>query len=180
MDTLVLNHAFQPLDRISWQRAITLWFLDKVEIIEEYDHRDLRSRNLTIKMPAVVRLLRSVVTGKGRPRFSRENVFLRDKGRCQYCRRKLTLKEATYDHVIPRSMGGPTRWDNIVICCFACNQKKGGRTPEQARMQLITEPVRPRSLALSFRFAMRVHLGMPDSWSPYMYGVGGHSTFASD
>src|SRR5687767_9045732 len=117
MDTLVLSCSYQPVDRISWQRAICLWMMEKVEILEEYEDREVRSVSLAIKMPSVVRFLHHTKLRKGSVKFSRENVFTRDKGRCQYCAAKIPRMEATYDHVIPRRLGGQTRWDNIVICC---------------------------------------------------------------
>ena len=78
-------------------------------------------------------------------KFSRENVYTRDHGMCQYCSRKIPRTEATYDHVTPRRLGGLTRWENIVIACIECNRDKGGRTPEQAGMKLRQKPVKPKS-----------------------------------
>jgi 5-methylcytosine-specific restriction endonuclease McrA len=171
MDTLVLSHAYQPLDRISWQRAITLWVLDKVEILEEYEDRTVGSVSFSIKMPAVVRFVYAVKIRMGSVKFSRENVFARDKGRCQYCRKKLTRKEATYDHVVPRRFGGPTRWDNIVLACVPCNQRKGGRTPAQAGMKLAVAPVRPKSLPPTLRFTLPAPGDMPVAWKQYFYDL---------
>lgn len=139
---LLLNASFEPLRVISWQRAVSLFFLEKIEVLEEYDH-EIRSVSIAIKAPAVVRLLNYVKPGKRVPPFSRFNIFARDNFRCQYCGRSLSAKQATLDHVLPRSRGGKTCWENVVCCCRACNIKKGARTPEQARMKLHKVPVRP-------------------------------------
>lgn len=171
MDTLVLSCAYQPVDRISWQRAICLWVMDKVEILEEYEDRAVRSVSMAIKMPSVVRFLYNTRIRKGSVKFSRENVYTRDKGRCQYCGKKVSRMEATYDHVVPRRLGGQTRWDNIVISCYGCNQRKGGRTPERAGMKLITAPVKPRSLPPTFRLTFSKNTGVPASWKQYLYDV---------
>jgi 5-methylcytosine-specific restriction endonuclease McrA len=126
VETLVLNRAYQPVARIPWQRAITLVFLGKVELVESYEDQTIRSVSFEVKVPAVVRFLRLLVRRQPVVRFSRENVFARDRGRCQYCQRPVTRAEATYDHVLPRKLGGLTTWENIVIACVPCNQAKGG------------------------------------------------------
>ena len=125
---LLLNSSFEPLKVISWQRAVTMFFMGKIEVVEEYEHQ-IRSVSLVIKAPAVVRLLRFVKMGRKSPPLCRSNILARDNFQCQYCARDLTTREATLDHVIPRSRSGKTTWDNIVCCCAACNRKKGGRTP---------------------------------------------------
>lgn len=168
METLVLSNCYRPLDRVSWQRAVTLWAMEKVEILESYDDRVVRSVSLSLEMPSVVRFVYTVRTHIGAVRFSRENVLARDKSRCQYCGRRLVRQEATYDHVVPRRLGGKTRWDNIVIACLACNQRKGGRTPEQAGMRLATAPVRPRSLPPTLRFTLPSPERMPVGWRQYV------------
>src|SRR6476469_843141 len=134
--TLLLNQGFEPIKVISWQRAITLLFLGKVEVIEEYDH-GVRSVNLIIKIPAVVRLLRAFRRHARPVKFSRVNIYARDNYRCQYCGKRASIGELTYDHVLPRSQGGMTEWTNIVTCCYLCNRKKGGRTPREAGMTLL-------------------------------------------
>src|SRR5688572_2120221 len=146
METLLLSHAYEPVDRISWQRAITLWWMDKVEILEEYEDREIRSVSFAMRMPSVVRFLTAFRSRKRSVKFSRENVYTRDHGMCQYCGKKVPRMEATYDHVMPRKLGGETRWDNVVIACLPCNQRKGGRTPEQAGMKLRCKPVKPKTL----------------------------------
>jgi len=168
MDTLVLNPSYQPVARISWQRAVTLLFLGTVEIVESYEDRTVRSVSFEVRMPSVIRFFRVVTRRKPAIRFSRENVHARDNGRCQYCRTRITRADATYDHVVPRSQGGKTNWENIVIACVGCNQRKGGRTPEQAGMRLSTAPVRPTKLPDVLRLTFTFQKGMPPSWKNWL------------
>lgn len=168
METLVLNRSYQPVARIPWQRAITLLFLGKVGLVEAYEEKTIRSVSFEIKVPSVVRFLRMLARRKPVIRFSRENVYARDHGRCQYCQRAVARPEATYNHVHPRSQGGATNWDNIVIACVPCNQKKGGRTPEQARMPLKVKPAKPTKLPDTLRLTFRFQNGMPASWQTWL------------
>jgi 5-methylcytosine-specific restriction endonuclease McrA len=168
MDTLVLNATYQPVARIPWQRAITLLFLGKVEVLEEYEDKTIRSVSFEVKMPSVVRFFRLLKRRKPVVRFSRENVYARDLGKCQYCRRKVSRAEATYDHVVPRSQGGGTNWENIVIACVPCNQHKGGRTPEQAHLRLERTPVRPTWLPDTLRLTFTWDKGMPEAWKNWL------------
>jgi len=170
-ETLVLSQSYEPVARVSWQRAITLIWEGKVEIVEEYENWTVRSCTLEFKVPSVIRFLRKVFGRKRAVKFSRENVFARDQGRCQYCSTKVTRAESTYDHVTPRSQGGHTRWENIVISCNACNQKKGGRTPEQAHMRLLSQPVKPKKLPDTVRLTFTYQKGMPESWRNWLRSV---------
>lgn len=169
MDTLVLSAWYEPMARISWQRAMTLLFTGKVEVVDEYKDREIRSLHFSLKMPAVVRFLRARARRKQGVRFSRENVYLRDQGRCQYCTRSVVRSAATYDHVTPRAHGGRTSWDNVVIACVPCNQKKGGRTPAQARMALRSLPVKPAKLADTLRLRLAFDDCMPHSWRTWLH-----------
>jgi len=110
--------------------------------VAEYDEV-VRSPSIELRTPAVVRIKRGLVPKKRTIRFSRTNVYTRDSYRCQYCGEQKPPAQLNYDHVIPRVRGGKTDWDNIVTCCYACNDKKGGRTPEQAKMRLLKKPVKP-------------------------------------
>lgn len=162
---LLLNITYEPLKIINWKRAVSLLFLGKVEVIEEYDET-VRSVSFAIRLPSVVRLLRMVKRPRGGVRFSRQNIYARDRYRCQYCADRFPTEELTYDHVIPRSRGGKTRWENIVTCCVDCNRRKGGRTPAEASMKLIREPQRPDWVP-----ALRITLGfhrIPESWRDYV------------
>ena len=164
--TLLLNTTYEPLRVISWQKAITLLTLGKVEIVEEYD-REIHSVSFAIKLPAVVRLLRFVKWRKPSITFSRTNIYARDDGKCQYCGTKLAQREITYDHVVPKSQGGKTSWENVVSACVKCNGKKGGRTPKQAGMALLKAPVHPK-----WHTTVQLTIGIkqtPESWRDYLY-----------
>jgi 5-methylcytosine-specific restriction endonuclease McrA len=146
--TLLLTPWMMPHKVISWQVAVTMLFLDKVEVLEAYDE-EIASPSLVIQMPAVVRLKRAVGSIKRGVKFSRVNVFTRDGFRCQYCGDKKRMGELNYDHVVPRVQGGRTQWDNIVTSCYPCNERKRNRTPEQASMKLLSRPVKPRTLPMT-------------------------------
>ena len=131
---LVLNADFRPLSYYplslwSWQDAIKAVFLDRVNIVEHYD-RAVRSPSFEIQLPSVVSL-KSFVQPTTHPAFTRFNVFLRDRFVCQYCSADDDL---TFDHIVPRSRGGQTTWENVVAACSPCNLRKGNLTPQQARM----------------------------------------------
>ena len=131
---LVLNADFRPLSYYplslwSWQDAIKAVFLDRVNIVEHYD-RAVRSPSFEIQLPSVVSL-KSFVRPSTHPAFTRFNVFLRDRFVCQYCSADDDL---TFDHIVPRSKGGQTTWENVVAACSPCNLRKGNLTPQQARI----------------------------------------------
>ena len=165
---LLLNATFEPLKVVDWQKAITLWCQGKVEVISVYD-REVRSVSVSFKLPAVIRLLRYIRIKKrfDYVPFSRANIYARDHHTCQYCRKAFSTPELTFDHVVPVAQGGRKDWENIVTCCVTCNRRKGGRTPEEAGMRLITTPRRPDS-APSVRFTIGVRHA-PDSWRDYLY-----------
>ncbi len=165
--TLLLNASFEPLKIISWQRAITLLFAGKVEVIEEYS-REIHSVTFSIKLPSILRLLKYVRVKKNKiVKFSRANIYARDKFTCPYCGSSFRSEELTFDHVIPVSRGGTKSWENIVTACIDCNRRKGGQIPEQAGMRLVQKAVEPKwvpsiSLTLVFKNA-------PESWRDYLY-----------
>jgi len=163
--TLLLTPWMAPHQVISWQAAVTLSFLGKVDVLETYEH-EIRSPSMTIRAPAVVRMKRHAHARKRGVKFSRTNVFVRDGFRCQYCGVEKGAGELTYDHVVPRVQGGRTVWENIVASCQGCNAKKRGRTPEQAGMTLLKRPIAPRWLPE----APIVRLGarrIPEVWAHY-------------
>lgn len=139
-------------------------FMGKVEVVHEYDHH-IHSVSVAIKAPAVVRLLQYVRIGRRSPPLCRTNVLARDGYECQYCRKPVSAKEATLDHVVPRSQDGKTCWENVVCCCAPCNRKKGGRTPREARMQLKKQPVKPDWLPV---LSMRLNGRVPESWEGFL------------
>jgi 5-methylcytosine-specific restriction endonuclease McrA len=167
--TLVLSQGYEPVKIVSWQRAITLLFLNKVEVIEEYDH-DIKSTSLVIKIPAVVRLLSTIRRHKHPVKFSRVNIYGRDRYACQFCGDKKSIAELTYDHVVPRSQGGKTTWTNIVTACEDCNRKKANRTPAQAGMRLLAQPVQPKAMPALVVTVSRE--SVPDAWRDYLYWTG--------
>jgi 5-methylcytosine-specific restriction endonuclease McrA len=166
--TLVLNASYEPLRIVSWRKAITLLFQDKVEVIAVYD-REIRGVTVRLKLPAVLRLLRHVRVRRAFTEvpFSRANVYARDEYRCQYCGEQHPPAQLTFDHVLPVAHGGHKGWDNIVTCCIRCNRKKGDRTPEQAGLRLIRSPRRPLLPP-----ALTITLGTaraPESWRDFLY-----------
>ena len=166
---LVLNRNYQPVHVTSVKRALSLLYLGVAKAIDaqyrlyEFEdwaalsasaHDSIATVNRRIRVPRVVVLSAYEYIPRGRVRFSRLNIYARDQDTCQYCHRQLPRNELNLDHVIPRSQGGKTCWENVVCSCVPCNLKKGGRTPEQAGMKLLRQPVRPRWTPL-FRGASR-------------------------
>lgn len=167
--TLLLSQGYEPIKIISWQRALTLVTLDKVDVVEEYD-AEIRATSLVINVPAVVRLRKAFRRHPKPVKFSRVNIYARDGYRCQYCGTKCTTAELTYDHVVPRSRGGRTTWENIVSACYACNRRKANRTPAEAGMVLRSIPVRPQWIpAVQIRVSNK---SVPDAWRDYVYWTG--------
>jgi 5-methylcytosine-specific restriction endonuclease McrA len=145
--TLVLTPWYFPYRIVGWQDAITLVYLNKVDVVVCYEEL-IRSPSTVIQLPAVVRMKRVVRAAGRRIRFSRLNVYLRDGFSCAYCAAKLRISELTWDHVVPRSQGGRTVWENILTACAMCNAKKGNRTPLQAGMPPLKRAYRPTSLPM--------------------------------
>ncbi len=170
MDTLVLSSAYQPMAHISWKRAISMWFTGKVEIISFYEDRFIRTVNEVFNVPSIVRFVGNVVKKfkyNRSVRFSRDNIFIRDLGKCQYCSKILSNKEFTLDHVIPASQGGKKNWLNIVACCHSCNQKKGSRTPKQAGMTLLKQPEIPKKIIADSKTEFSPTV--PEEWKDYLW-----------
>lgn len=167
--TLLLTPQMAPHRVVSWQKAVVLLFLGKIEILEEYDV-PIRTPRFDLLTPAVARLVRSGGYGYlRRPvSFSRANVLLRDGLRCQYCGAERPAADLNQDHVVPRARGGLATWENIVASCYRCNQKKGNRTPEEAGMKLLRKPFRPRWLAQAP--ALREGASVPGEWARYLGG----------
>lgn len=140
---LVLNASYEPLRIISWQKAMILWFQEKVDVLE-YHSAFARTVQNSFKLPSVLKL-KSYVRPKKLDgvRFCRENIYIRDNYTCQYCAVKFTFKELTIDHVLPASQGGQKIWTNVVTACRCCNQTKANRTPEKAKMPLLKVPRAP-------------------------------------
>lgn len=176
MRTLLLNPWMAPHKIISWERAVVLTVLGKVDVLEEYED-EIRSVSLALKTPSVVRLKKGGAARKQSVRFSRVNVYTRDGFRCQYCGERKHARELNYDHVIPRARGGRTVWENIVTSCYVCNDRKGGRTPEEAGMRLRKKPVRPDVLPVTPAFDV-IRMEVPEAWLPYCSGLVRHERVA--
>lgn len=156
---LVLNRLYQPVHVTSVKRAFSLLYQGIAKAIDDQyklyefsdwaelsaaEHDSVATINRRIRIPRVLVLSAYEHLPKGRVRFSRLNIYARDGDTCQYCGRKLARSELNLDHVIPRSQGGKTSWENVVCSCVPCNLRKGGRTPDQAHMKLFKKPLRPR------------------------------------
>lgn len=166
---LVLNADFRPLSYYplslwSWQDAIKAIFLDRVNVISHYD-KVVRSPSFEMALPSVV-CLKTYIKPARNPAFTRFNVFLRDRFACQYCGAR---DELTFDHVIPRSKGGQTTWENIVAACSPCNLKKGGQMPRDAGMWPLQEPYAPSVHDLHRNGRLFPPNFLHDSWMDYLY-----------
>jgi 5-methylcytosine-specific restriction endonuclease McrA len=140
---------WQNLDFTEWTE---LSELKKTFEPDAYDW--IHTVRIQIAVPRIIRLLGYDKLPRQDVKFNRRNIYARDSSRCQYCGKKFPTTELSLDHVVPRSQGGKATWENIVCCCIKCNVKKGGRTPEQARMHLITKPIKPkRSPVINIRLA---------------------------
>jgi 5-methylcytosine-specific restriction endonuclease McrA len=142
---LVLNADYRPLSYFplstwNWQDTIKAMFLDRVAVICHYD-RVIHSPSAEHRLPSVV-ALKEYVPQNRRPPFTRFNVFLRDHFTCQYCGEPSVAPELTFDHVIPRSRGGRTSWENVVTACTHCNLANGSRLPKECGMRPPAPPMR--------------------------------------
>jgi 5-methylcytosine-specific restriction endonuclease McrA len=151
MKTLVLNASYEPVQMIDWQKAIYMVVTDKAEIVSTYK-KVVRSVSQTMALPKVIKLKRYIrmVSDLTTIRYSRRNILLRDRMECQYCGKTCMASEATLDHVIPRSRGGKSNWENVVTACSKCNNRKDDRTPDEANMKLLSVPKKPK-LSKMFR-----------------------------
>jgi len=165
---LLLSPNYEPLESIGWRKAMCLLTMGKIEIVEEYDDQHIRSTSIIFKMPAVVRLVNAFRRPKKRIRYRNQNVFARDRWTCQYCGVKKNAGELTIDHVVPKSQGGRTEWENVVASCGPCNHEKANRTPAQARMHLRSRPVRPDWVPV---LVFQLKSELPEAWKPYCYQV---------
>lgn len=166
---LVLNKHYMAIRVVNVRRAISLVFRDLAEVIhvedgqylsydfetwcevselkqrfEPSEHDWLHTVRFQVAVPRIVRLLIYDRLPRQDVKFNRRNIYARDHNRCQYCGKRFSTSDLSLDHVMPRSRGGKNSWENIVCCCLKCNVRKGGRTPVEASMHLITEPRKPR------------------------------------
>jgi 5-methylcytosine-specific restriction endonuclease McrA len=168
-NVLVLNRFYMAIRVVSVRRALTLLYRQCAEVITNesgqfasYDFDSwcelsqlasmekqpgedyIRAVGFELQVPRIARLTRFDRMPMQSVRFNRKNLFARDDHQCQYCGKVQATHKLSLDHVVPRSHGGPTTWENIVCCCLRCNSRKGGRTPKQARMELLRTPEKPR------------------------------------
>lgn len=163
--TLLLTAWYLPQKVVRWQDAITMVFLDKVDVIAEYE-ATVNSPSVTMRIPAVVRSRKVNARRRTVVRFSRASVLLRDNFMCQYCDTPFGEKELTLDHVVPRSAGGRTEWSNIVAACRPCNSRKGCLTCDEAGMWPSTRPTKPVCLPIRKRTVSS--LSVPEQWEPFL------------
>jgi 5-methylcytosine-specific restriction endonuclease McrA len=188
---LVLNKLFMAVHIISVRRAFILLCKDLAEVVSledgqfatynfatwrevsEYrarffrqeDDDWVRTPSSEIQVPRVIRLLSYDKLPRQTVKFNRRNIFARDNNQCQYCGKRFPTTELSLDHVVPRSQGGQSIWDNIVCACIRCNVRKGGRTPKQAHMTLIRKPEKPkRSPLLNLKLTHRKY----QSWKTFL------------
>ena len=166
---LVLNADFRPLSYYplslwSWQDAIKAVFLDRVNIVSNYD-RFVRSPTFEMQLPSVVSL-KTYIKPSRHPAFTRFNVFLRDRFTCQYCGER---DELTFDHVVPRSKGGTTTWMNVVAACSPCNLRKGDKLCRDVDMHPLMKPYAPTINDLHRNGRSFPPNYLHDSWMDYLY-----------
>ena len=159
---LLLNQSYQPLMTLGAKRAIILSFTEKVEVLERYADQ-VRSINLSIFIPSVIRLKDYVKFNKKRIPLSRKNILKRDNYICQYCDSKSNFM--TIDHIVPKDKGGRDLWENLVAACVSCNTKKGNKMLKDSGMLLNKKPKAP-----SLLFNIQNNLSnSQDSWRPYLF-----------
>jgi 5-methylcytosine-specific restriction endonuclease McrA len=169
---LVLNADFRPLSYFplslwSWQETVKAVFLERVNIISEYDER-VHSPTWEMRLPSVISL-KEYIPAARRPAFTRFNVFLRDRFSCQYCNTAFPSHELTFDHVIPRSRGGRTTWSNVVTACSSCNLLKGSRLPRESGMYPRYRPLQPTTHALQENGRGFPPNFLHQSWRDFLY-----------
>ena len=166
--TLLLSPWYFPLRILRWQDAVKMKYEETVDVVAEYAET-VSSPSTTWYIPAVIRLKSLEGSGiKKGIKFSRSNVYQRDKYRCQYCGRPFSFKNLTYDHVVPKSAGGQRNWTNIVAACRKCNRAKDDKTCDEAGMFPLNRPHRPETLPLSLPDIDPEDV--PEEWLAYLEG----------
>ena len=185
-----MNKHYMAVRVVNVKRAVSLLFQELAEVVdcdqgryynynfeswlevselkkrfEPNEHEWLHTVKLSIAVPRVVRLLFYDRLHRQNVTLNRRNIFARDRSRCQYCGRHLPTHELSLDHIIPRSRGGETTWENMVCACVKCNIKKGGRPPTEAGMRLITPPIKPKCSPV---ININIHDGRYRSWKQFL------------
>jgi 5-methylcytosine-specific restriction endonuclease McrA len=164
--TLVLTPWMARHRIAGWQDGVVLAVTGKGEVLESYE-AVCASPSVSLQIPAVVRLTKEIHATKRGVKFSRTNIYARDGHRCCYCGLRFHPRDLNYDHVIPRSRGGKTDWDNIVTSCKRCNVHKDNRTPAQAGMRMHFQPFRPRVLPMTSPVVIDIETA-PAEWRLYL------------
>jgi 5-methylcytosine-specific restriction endonuclease McrA len=169
---LVLNADFRPLSYFplsvwSWQDAVKAVFLDRVSVLSQYD-AEVHSPSTAFRLPSVI-ALKDYIPSARKPAFTRFNVFLRDAFSCQYCGERFPTHDLTFDHVIPRSRGGRTTWENVVTACGCCNLRKGSKMPRECRMFPRMIPAQPSTWELQENGRAFPPNYLHASWRDYLY-----------
>jgi 5-methylcytosine-specific restriction endonuclease McrA len=163
---LVLNASFEAINVCSMQRAIILTMKGLASVEESYPDV-LHTKYADFPMPSVIRLHKYRNVPRQSKALSRKNILMRDMFTCQYCEGVFSANDLTLDHIHPKSKGGGSTWENLVACCFKCNNKKGSHTPEEVGMKLLRKP-KPFTLHTS-RHLMR-QMGKNDAvWQKYLF-----------
>lgn len=165
---LILNADYQPISYFplslwSWQDSIKAVFLERVNIIAEYES-EVRSSTFSMKIPSVIALKKYIPISK-KPPFTRFNLFLRDDFSCQYCGDIFTSNDLTFDHVIPKSKGGKNDWKNLATCCKPCNLKKDNKSINEVGFKLKHQPYKPTYI----QFVKNVNINNKTDWLPYLF-----------
>lgn len=169
---LVLNADFQPLSYFplstwSWQNAIKAVFLDRVNVVSEYNE-SVNSPSKSIRLPSVISL-KDFIPLPTKAAFTRFNVFLRDKFTCQYCLNIYKAEELTFDHVVPKSRGGKTTWENVVTSCRTCNTRKGSKSLSNLNIKLAISPRVPNNYELKDIGRQFPPNFLHESWNDFLY-----------
>tara|TARA_R100000008_G_scaffold35842_1_gene20400 strand:+ start:959 stop:1459 length:501 start_codon:yes stop_codon:yes gene_type:complete len=160
---LKLDSSFKPVEIISWEEAVVLTWLKKAWAVE-YTDKWVHSAKKAFQIPSVIVLFKYIDEKFFTLPCTRKNILLRDENRCQYCAKCFREAELTIDHVLPRSKGGKSTWDNVVAACKACNQKKGDFLLERAPVVLIRIPRKP-----SYRSIIKKRIGKANwQWKEYL------------
>ena len=159
---LVLNANYSPMTVCTAKRAISLYFLNKIDVLSNYNEK-VHSPSTSLNLPSIIKIKTYIKNNSIAVEISRKNILIRDNYTCQYC--SLQNKSLTIDHVIPKFRGGQDNWDNLVAACKKCNQKKGEHTPEEAKMPLIKKPKRPNRI----HYFQRLVKERQSDWRPYLF-----------
>ena len=158
---LVLNQDYSALSICSVPKAFLLVYLDKAELVAESEHFTLRTVSAEFPMPSVIRLRRYISLPYKGVMLTRQNIFKRDGNRCLYCDK---TEDLTLDHVVPKSRGGKTTWDNLATACKRCNSRKGDFTPDEANLKMRQKPFKPTFLVFLREFSGSIE----ESWMPFL------------